>query len=58
MTSATGEVSLWTILVRSSDVALHVESGDLESNSSSREGDLEVLLERLDILRCALGSFL
>lgn len=57
MTSATGAVSLWTILVRSSDVALLGELGDLEGDAGSREGDLEVLLERLDILRW-LWSFL
>lgn len=58
MTSVTGEASLWTILVRSSDFALLVESGDLGRDSGSRDGDLEVLLERFDILRCALWSFL
>lgn len=51
-------MSLWAILVRSRDVALLGDSGDLESDSGSQEGDLEVLLERLDILRWLLGLFL
>lgn len=33
-----------------------VESGVLERDSGSREGDLEVLRERLDMLRCLLFS--